>query len=46
MIGVIRSLDSFGEPYGINFKGESTHKTIFGSLLSMAVIIMTVLYGS
>ena len=41
----LRSFDKFGEPYSINFKGNQSHQTLFGGILSIIAAICTILYG-
>ena len=42
----IKSVDIFGESVGFNIGGEtSTHKTYFGSLLTLVIIAITVTYA-
>ena len=41
-----KSFDMFGEGVGFNIgEGQATHKTYFGSLLTLAVIVITVTYA-
>lgn len=39
----IRSLDSFGEPVGLNYKGESSFKTFYGAFLTLIVRVVIVI---
>ena len=39
----LRSLDDFGHPMSLTYKGEETFQTSFGSLLSIAVRILTLI---
>ena len=41
----IRSLDIFGEPVGVNFKGKDTYNTKVGSLFSLAVFTVVCVYS-
>ena len=41
----IKSLDNFGEPIGVNYKGESSFKTIPGAVLSIALLIFLLIFA-
>ena len=42
----VKSLDIFGEGVGFNIgDGQSTHTTYFGSLLTLAIIVITFTYA-
>ena len=42
----IKSIDIFGEGVGLNIgDGQSTHTTYFGSLLTLAILVITGTYG-
>ena len=41
----IKSLDNFGEPIGVNYKGESSFKTIPGAVLSVALLIFLLVFA-
>lgn len=46
MANKVKSIDIFGESVGFNIGGgKSTHQTYFGSLLTLAVIIITSTYA-
>ena len=39
------SLDSFGEPVSVNYKSDTTYKTVLGALLTIALKIFVLVYG-
>ena len=41
----IKSLDHFGEPIGVNYKGESSFKTIPGAILSVALLTLLLIFA-
>ena len=42
----IKSIDAFGEGVGFNIgDGQSTHTTYFGSLLTLAILVITGTYA-
>ena len=41
----LKSQDSFGAPVSVNYKGEQTHKSIFGGMVTiMATLIILVFF--
>ena len=38
------SLDTFGTPVSLNYKGESSYKTILGALITIALKIFMLVY--
>lgn len=43
-LDLLRNQDAFGQPVPINYNGEGTYKTVFGGIVTLAVITFTVLY--
>ena len=43
MIKFLKSLDSFGHPIGVLYRGSTTHNTLFGSFITL--IMTTVILG-
>ena len=37
MLSFLKSQDSFGEPVTMNYKGESSYKTLVGAIMSIAI---------
>ena len=44
-IDLIRSLDKFGEPISLNYKGETSFKTILGATFSIALNVFIMVYA-
>ena len=40
-----KSFDIFGTPVSLTVDGDSTHKTYFGSIVSILVFTITIIYG-
>lgn len=38
ILNMVKSLDSFGVPVGLNYKGDSSFKTMPGALLSFVLL--------
>jgi hypothetical protein len=45
LINFIASFDRYGEPVGVNFKGQDTYKTSLGGILSMLGNLIFLLYS-
>lgn len=43
LIGWVKGKDGFGQPVTVNFKGNDSHQTTFGGLLTIIVKVMTIL---
>lgn len=41
ILRLLRSQDDFGHPIRVTFKGEETHKSALGGLMSVTVQVMT-----
>ena len=37
MLRYLNTLDSYGEPVTVNYKGESSHKTLVGACITFAI---------
>ena len=46
MTKYLKSIDVYGHPIGVLYYGQTRHKTIFGALLSIATIVVVLLYAS
>ena len=46
MIDFLKRLDIFGHPIGVHYKGQTTHNTIFGSMLSLLIILWVLAYAA
>ena len=42
----VKSIDLYGEPVGINYKGSGTYNTYFGAFLSFFTFSLMVYYGA
>ena len=42
---VIRYFDSFGEPFSVNLKGQTKHKTLIGAIFTFLAFTATLVYG-
>ena len=40
----LRALDTFGEPVGVNFKGESNYRTILGAICTIGIQSFLLVY--
>ena len=45
MINYLKKVDIFGHPIRVNYKGETAHNTIFGSVLSLVMITWVLFYA-
>ena len=41
----LKSIDIFGHPVGVLYKGQSEHKTLLGSLLSLVKIVAVMIFA-
>ena len=42
----IRSFDSFGEPVSLNYKGDSSYKTLLGAILTLCLNTFLLVYAA
>ena len=42
----LKSIDVYGHPIGVLYNGETKHKTMFGTILSIATIVVVLIYAS
>ena len=45
MIKLIKKIDIFGHPIGVQFRGQETHPTLFGSFFSLFTIVCVLIYA-
>ena len=45
-LNFLKSQDAFGEPVGLNYRGESTFKTWIGALGSMSIKIFIMIFAA
>ena len=45
LISYLKKFDSFGEPVGVNYKGESTYKTVLGSFCTLALLAFLIFFA-
>ena len=45
MLKFLKSIDIYGHPIGVLYKGQTTHKTHFGSLLSILTTAVVLAYS-
>ena len=45
MLDFIKSLDKYGHPIGVHYKGGSTHNTLFGSVFTLITNITVLIYA-
>ena len=45
MLRVLKSFDNYGEPIGVNYKGEERYKTILGAILSICALLLVLAYA-
>ena len=43
MLKLLKSIDTFGHPIGVLYKGKTTHNTVFGSFITL--IMTTIVLG-
>ena len=46
MLKYIKSIDIYGHPIGVQYKGQTRHATIFGSIFSIIAIVTVLLFAS
>ena len=42
----LRSYDSFGEPVSLNYKGDSSYKTLLGAVLTLCLNTFLLVYAA
>lgn len=45
MIRALKSFDAYGEPYGVNYRGQESYKTIVGAILSICATLLVLVYA-
>ena len=46
MIKLIKKIDIFGHPIGVQFRGQETHPTLCGSLCSLFTIVCVMIFAA
>ncbi len=46
ILSYIVSVDSFGEPISVNYKGDSSYKTLIGALATIVLKTFVLVYAS